>query len=54
MDHQVEEVEVDQDAVRPEEAEDVGVDSRRSNPKAESRQTTDKYTSQSSISSLSI
>lgn len=38
MDHQVEEVVVDQDAVRPEEAVDVGVDSRRYKAKTKPRQ----------------
>ena len=37
MDHQVEEVVVDQDAVRPEEAEGVGVDNRRYKAKAKPR-----------------
>ena len=38
MDHQVEEVVVDQDAVRPEAAEGVDVDSRRYKAKAKPRQ----------------
>ena len=38
VDHQVEEVVVDQDAVRPEEVEGVGVDSRRYKAKAKPRQ----------------
>ena len=38
VDHQVEEVVVDQDAVRPEEAVDVGVDSRRYKAKMKPRQ----------------
>lgn len=38
MDHQVEEVVVDLDAVRPEEAEGVGVDNRRYKAKAKPRQ----------------